>query len=153
MSGKIDVVLLQSVKWLWQKNDVVAVSIAYAKNVLFAKWQAKQADASVKQNLANKAAQQKNHISHIGDILSTVELYIQASEPLIIKRKVTPSGWLYEKVHESDVRQALSQRKVVLPSDVVIEKNIRETVWPQRATLLRWKKKIVLPFTIKETHF
>lgn len=54
MSWKIDVVLLQAVKSLWQKNQVVSVSVAYAKNVLFPKGLAKQADASVKNDIAQK---------------------------------------------------------------------------------------------------
>jgi len=45
MSAKIDVVLLAFVKSLGNKNDVVSVSVAYAKNVLFAKGLAKPADA------------------------------------------------------------------------------------------------------------
>lgn len=104
MSAKIDVVLLQAVKSLWQKNEVVSVSIAYAKNVLFPKWLAKQADALVKNNLVQKKEQEKKHIAQVWEIRSTLELYSKAEEPLIIKRKVTPSGWLYEKVHETDVK-------------------------------------------------
>lgn len=151
MSGKIDVILLQGVKWLWQKNDVVAVSVAYAKNVLFPKGQAKQADAWIKNTLAQKKEQEKKHVSAVGDTISTIELYIQAWEPLIIKRKVTPSWSLYEKVHETDVRSALSQRKVSLPSDVVVTKQVRDTTGTHKATLQRWNKKIMLPFTIKES--
>ena len=151
MSAKIDVVLLQAVKSLWQKNEVVSVSIAYAKNVLFPKWLAKQADALVKNNLVQKKEQEKKHIAQVGEIRSTLELYSKAEEPLVIKRKVTPSGGLYEKVHEIDVKKAIEQWKIIVPVEVTITKQVRDTTWSFKAQLNRWAKKLLVPFTIKES--
>lgn len=152
MSWKIDVILLQAVKSLWQKNQVVSVSIAYAKNVLFPKSLAKQADASVKNDIAQKKEHDKKHHLHLQEIRDNIILYVQASEPMIIKRKVTPSGSLYEKVHESDVRSAFSQRQMTLPNDIIIKKNVWENTGPCKAELLWGTKKTTLHFTIKETH-
>jgi ribosomal protein L9 len=151
MSSKIDVVLLQAIKGVWQKNDLVSVSIAYAKNVLFPKWQAKQADALAKNNLAQKKEQEKKHLVQVWEMRSTLELYAKAEEPLIIKRKVTPSWSLYEKVHETDVKKALDQWKIVLPQDITILKQTRDTTWVYKAQLNRGVKKLLVPFTIKES--
>jgi ribosomal protein L9 len=151
MSAKIDVVLLQAVKSLWQKNEVVSVAVAYAKNVLFAKWLAKPADALAKNNLVQKKEQEKKHIAQVWEIRSTLELYSKAEEPLVIKRKVTPSWGLYEKVHEIDVKKAFEQWKVALPIEIVLMKQVRDTTWVFQAQLNRWVKKLLVPFTIKES--
>lgn len=151
MSWKIDVVLLQAIKWIWQKNDVVSVSIAYAKNVLLPKWQAKQADALVKNNLAQKKEQQKKHLTIVSEIRDSLHLYVQAKEELLIKKKVTPSGWLYEKVHESDVKELFHQWKITLPAEISIVKQVWDTPWVHTATLQRGIKKLHVPFIIKES--
>lgn len=151
MSWKIDVVLLQAVKSLWQKNQVVSVSVAYAKNVLFPKGLAKQADASVKNDIAQKKEHDKKHQLHVQEIRENIMLYIQANEPMVIKRKVTPSGSLYEKVHESDVRLAFSQRQITLPQDIIIKKNVWEKTGISKAELQWGNKKTILQFIIKES--
>lgn len=151
MSAKIDVVLLQAVKWVWQKNELVSVSIAYAKNVLLPKWQAKMADALAKNNIAQKKEQEKKHIAQVAEIWANIELYQKAQEPLIIKRKVTPSGSMYEKVHETHVKEALSQRNILVPSDIAVQKQTWDKTGPQTATIVRWNKKMQIHFTIKET--
>jgi ribosomal protein L9 len=151
MSWKIDVVLLQAVKSLWQKNQVVSVSVAYAKNVLFPKSLAKQADANVKNDLAQKKEQDKKHLIRVQEIRDNIMLYVQANEPMIIKRKVTPSWSLYEKVHENDVKVAFSQRQITLPSDIIVKKNVWEQPWLSHAEIQWGSKKLKLQFTIKES--
>ncbi len=151
MSAKIDVVLLQAVKSLGQKNEVVSVSIAYAKNVLFPKWQAKVADALAKNNLAQKKEQQKKHEQSVSELRDSLHLYVSAKEELIIKRKVTPSGWLYEKVHETDVKAALSQWNMSIPQDIVFKKQLRDTVGLHTAEITWNGKKMNISFTIKES--
>lgn len=152
MAGKVDVVLLQPVKWLGQKNDVVSVSVAYAKNVLFAKWQAKVADAAAKNTLIQKEEAEKKRILHIGEIRDSLILYIKAGESLIIKRKVTPSWGLYEKVHESDIRDAIKQWNIIVPTEINIQKNVWDSVGSQNVQLTWSGKKMMLPFVIKETY-
>jgi len=152
MAAKMEVVLLQAVKWLGLKNEIVSVAIPYAKNVLFAKWLAKQADASAKQVVQNKHDQEKKHQQDVATLRDTLHTYIGVGEPLIIKRKVTPSGSLYEKVHETDVKQALQQWSLVVPADITITKNVRDTVWEHHAEIVRWNKKQKIPFTIKESY-
>lgn len=152
MAGKIDVVLLQSVKWLWNKNDVVAVSVAYAKNVLFPKWYAKVADALAKNNLAQKKEQEKKYNQQVAETRETILLYIQEKAPLVIKRKATPSAKLYEKVHEADVRDAFKQRDISLPTEIQIQKNMRDALGEQHAKMSYGNKKQELPFIIKETY-
>jgi ribosomal protein L9 len=95
------------------------------------------ADALAKNNIAQKKEQEKKHTTQIAEIWDSLELYNKAQEPLIIKRKVTPSGGMYEKVHESDVKEALSQWKITIPSDIVVQKQAWDTTGPQVATLVR----------------
>jgi ribosomal protein L9 len=151
MAGKIDVVLLENVPWVGNKNEMVSVSIAYAKNVLFAKNKAKIADAGVKNMMAEKKEQNKKHTVALWDLREKIILYVQADEALIIKRKVTPSGGLYEKVHETDVKWALSQWDIALPPEFFIQKGVWDSVWVQKTTMTWEKKKINLTFTIKES--
>lgn len=92
MSAKIDVMLLAQVKGIGNKNEVVSVSVAYAKNVLFAQKLAKPVDANVKHALEQKKIADKKQHEHIGETRDKIALYAQAQEPLLIKRKVTPSG-------------------------------------------------------------
>ncbi len=151
MSSKIDVLLLEAVKWIGQKNEVVSVSIAYAKNVLFPKWHAKIADALAKNNLAQKKDQQKKHEQNVAEIRDSLHLYMSANEPLFIKRKVTPSGWLYEKVHETDVKAALVQWNISVPQDILFKKQMRDTVGEHTAELSWNGKKMTITFSIKES--
>lgn len=151
MAGKIDVILLQSVKWLWNKNDVVSVSVAYAKNVLFPSWHAKIADAITKNNLAQKKEQQKKHDEMVTKIWEEIQLYVSANEQLRISRKTTPNGKLYEKVHETDVKEAMKQRNVSLPSEITVQKNTREEVGEHQAKILYNGKWINITFLIVET--
>ena len=152
MAWKIDIVLLQSVKWLWNKNDVVSVSVAYAKNVLFPSWQAKMADAITKNNLAQKKDQQNKHNLQVSQLWDEIQLYVAANERLIINRKTTPTGKLYEKVHETDVRDAFKQRDISLPTEIQIQKNMRDALGEQHAKMSYGNKKQELPFIIKETY-
>lgn len=150
MASKMDVVLLQSVKGLWNKNDLVSVAVSYAKNVLFPKWLAKQADAIAKNNLAQKKEQQKKHTTQVSEIWEQITLYAQAHEPLYVNRKATPAAKLYEKVREIDVREAMQQRGVTLPSDIVIVKKTWEELWEHEAVATYNNKKITITFVIKE---
>ena len=70
---------------------------------------------------------------------------------MIIKRKVTPSGGLYEKVHENHVKDALSQRTIVLPPEITITKGTRDAVGIYQAVATREKKTAKIPFTIVES--
>lgn len=149
MAWKIDVILLQSVKWLWNKNDVVSVAVAYAKNVLFANWQAKMADAITKNNLAQKKDQEKKHNLQVAKLWDEIQLYVAAKETLTINRKTTPTGKLYEKVHETDIKEAMKQRNISLPTEIVIQKNTWEETGEHQAKILYNNKQALVTFIIK----
>jgi ribosomal protein L9 len=87
----------------------------------------------------------------VSEIRDNIDLYNKAQEPLVIKRKMTPSGGMYEKVHETDVKEALSQWKLGVPSEITIQKQTWDTIGAHTATLTWTNKKIQLNFTIKET--
>lgn len=150
MAWKIDIVLLQSVKWLWNKNDVVSVSVAYAKNVLFPTWQARVADSITKNNLQQKKDQQNKHAQLVSEMWNEIQLYISAKEHLIIKRKTTPTGKLYEKVHETDLRDAMKQWNISLPADIIIKKNTWDEMGEHTAKIQYNNKEVELVFYIKE---
>lgn len=61
MSNKVEVVLLQSVKGLGNKDDIVSVAIPYAKNVLFAQNKAKVADKAALDAMKQKKDKQQKH--------------------------------------------------------------------------------------------
>jgi ribosomal protein L9 len=132
---------------------MVAVSVAYAKNVLFPKNLAKLADAGAKNAIAHKKEQDKKHTVALGETWDKLMLYVTADEPLIIKRKVTPSGGLYEKVHETDVKQALTQWEMHLPAEFTLAKGVWDAVGSHQVAVTRGAKKTKITFIIKESHF
>ena len=69
-------------------------------------------------------------------IWEEIQLYVSANEQLRISRKTTPNGKLYEKVHETDVKEAMKQRNVSLPSEITVQKNTREEVGEHQAKIL-----------------
>jgi len=107
MSQKIPVVLLQSVKGLGNKDEIVNVAIVYAKNVLFAQWKAKPADkgslAVIEQKKQKSQQEKQNVISQLEDL----QLRRDTSGPLRIEKKATDAGHLYEKVSAKDVAHAI----------------------------------------------
>ncbi len=68
MSNKIEVVLLQSVKALGNKDDVVSVAIPYARNVLIAQGKAKVADKAALEAMKQK---QEKHDKHEAEAMAT----------------------------------------------------------------------------------
>ena len=98
MSAKIEVVLLQSVKWLGNKWDVVSVALAYAKNVLIAQGKVRVADKQAIAEVQQKKEKQKKQ-EQAGHVVLPVELdHPRGVEPRLAQSKcaVLPldEGWL-----------------------------------------------------------
>ena len=105
MSSKVKVILLENVRWLWNKWDVIDVAIQYAKNVLIAKWQWKLADTQtinkVKQNEEKKI---KDHSKKLQEMES---LYNELNaNPLVLQKQATAMNHLYDTI---DFKEIMSE--------------------------------------------
>ena len=107
------------------------------------------ADAITKNNLAQKKDQQNKHNLQVSQLWDEIQLYVAANERLIINRKTTPTGKLYEKVHEIDIKEAMKQWNISLPADIIIQKNTWEEVGEHQAKILYNNKQVLLTFVIK----
>ena len=119
------VVLLQDVKGQGKKDDLITVSDGYARNFLFPKKLAVEADSKVLNDIRNKEAAKTRRI----------ELEKQAAretaqkfESLLVKVKIQAGadGKLYGSVTNKDIADALAaqyaievdKRKIVLESPI-----------------------------------
>ena len=119
------VVLLQDVKGQGKKDDLITVSDGYARNFLFPKKLAVEADSKVLNDIRNKEAAKARRI----------ELEKQAAretaqkfESLLVKVKIQAGadGKLYGSVTNKDIADALAaqyaievdKRKIVLESPI-----------------------------------
>lgn len=119
------VVLLQDVKGQGKKDDLITVSDGYARNFLFPKKLAVEADSKVLNDIRNKEAAKARRI----------ELEKQAAretaqkfESLLVKVKIQAGadGKLYGSVTNKDIADALAaqyaievdKRKIVLDSPI-----------------------------------
>lgn len=119
------VVLLQDVKGQGKKNDIINVSDGYARNFLFPKKLAVEADANILNEIKNKEAAKQRKI----------ELEKQAAretaeklQEIIVKIKIKEGtdGRLYGSVTTKDIAEALAEqhkievdkRKIVLAEPI-----------------------------------
>lgn len=113
MSVKVDVVLLQSVKGLGNKDDVVSVAIPYAKNVLFAQGKAKVADKAALDTMKQKKDKLQKHEQESQEIFQQVAKRKSEGGSLKIQKKSAPNGHLYEKISVKEIADALYQASQV----------------------------------------
>ena len=109
MSNKVEVVLLQSVKWLGNKDDIVSVAIPYAKNVLLAQWKAKLADKQALDAMKQKKDKAQKHDAEMKETFDTIGNRVAEWGSLKIQKKSTPAWHLYEKVSVKDIQEALNE--------------------------------------------
>lgn len=107
MSDKVDLVLLQSVKSLGNKGDIVSVAIPYAKNVLIAQWKAKPADKQAISEMAQKKDKLKKEEKEATDTFDAIAKWNASAESLKIQKKSTPQWHLYEKVSLKEIQEAI----------------------------------------------
>lgn len=101
---KMKVMLLQDVRNLWQKWELLDVAPAYARNVLFRQNLAKEADANTikeyEQRMKKKEKKQEENTKKISDIIDELKKW-----NFTIKRTAAPMWNLYDKV-TSQILQA-----------------------------------------------
>ena len=100
---RINVILLESNKHLWEKYEVVKVKPIFAKNVLFPQWLAILADKDslywYKARMEN-AQQEKTKKS---DVYSDVFSKIKNDNGLLFAMKTNEKGALYEKIDPTHI--------------------------------------------------
>ena len=100
---RINVILLESNKHLWEKYEVVKVKPIFAKNVLFPQWLAILADKDslywYKARMEN-AQQEKTKKS---DVYSDVFSKIKNNDGLVFSMKTNEKGALYEKIDPTHI--------------------------------------------------
>jgi large subunit ribosomal protein L9 len=108
-NDKVQVIMLQDVKNIWRKNEILNVSPSYAKHVLLAKWYAVIATKSMLDKLSNDKA--KKNTWH-ADQLSAIESMTQALKESwhTIAGKTSPWGKLYAKIDSKTIAQSLSEK-------------------------------------------
>ena len=150
MSNKVEVVLLQSVKWLWNKDDIVSVAIPYAKNVLFAQGKAKQADKQALEAMKQKKEKQQKHEQEEKQLFEAVHTWSSEWISLKIIKKSTPQGHLYEKVSVKDIQAAIHEAaQLKIDSSWITIKWKIESIGEHQITIEYKGKKIQLPLTVQ----
>lgn len=130
MSKKIKVILLDNVKWMWNKGTVLDVAPAYFKNVLERNNLAKKADANVinimKQKEEKKNNDEKKRLKDIYEMLSDIE----QKWWIIIEKQATAMNHLYDKIAEKDISNELLMRyKVKIDKTCFIMESRIESLW------------------------
>ncbi len=129
MSKKLQVILLQNVKWYWNKWNLVEVSAAYAQNVLFRQWLAKLADSTSINNI--KQAEDKKHrdhdkqLKHIYDLLEQIE----NNWWLKIEKQATAMNHLYDKIDSKEIAKFVVMNYHVKLPDSSFKMDKIETIW------------------------
>lgn len=142
MSAKIEVVLLQSVKWLGNKWDVVSVALAYAKNVLIAQGKVRVADKQAIAEVQQKKEKQKKQEIDAMHVFEQIAQRGAGGGALKIQKKSTPQWHLYEKVSLKDIQHAFSeQAHVVVDSSWILMPQKIESIGETSVTIqYKWKK-------------
>ena len=121
------VVLLQDVKGQGKKDDVINVSDGYARNFLFPKKLAAEADAKVMNEIKNKEASKQHKIELEKQAARDTAAKLQSA---VVKLKIQAGaagdGKMYGSVTTKDIAEALAaqhkieidKRKIVLDAPI-----------------------------------
>jgi large subunit ribosomal protein L9 len=105
----IEVILLQSDKYLGEKYEIVRVKPIFARNILLPKGIAVFADAAAKNNYKQKmeaaTASRAKKATNLEDLFAK----ISADEGIEITRKANKDNTLYAKVDEHDIVERIKE--------------------------------------------
>lgn len=108
-NDKIQVIMLQDVKNIWRKNEILNVAPSYAQNVLFKNGYAKSADKNtldkISRDKAKKQEWQHTLVSQLETMLADLKETWHT-----ISGKVSPAGKLYAKIDNKTLAQSLSEK-------------------------------------------
>lgn len=149
MANKIEVVLLQSVKWLGNKDDIVSVAIPYAKNVLFSQGKAKPADKQALDAMKQKQEKQIKHEQENKDIISALKEWIELGTSLKVHKNATPQGHLYEKLSIKDVQMAIKEAcNLTIDAQWIDLKEKIDAIGEYKISVVYKWQKLLLPLSI-----
>lgn len=149
MSNKIEVVLLQSVKGLGNKWDIVSVAIAYAKNVLVAQGKAKPADKQAISEMQQKKDKQKRELAEEAATFDAIAQWIANGGAVKIQKKATPQWHLYEKVSAREIQQAIqTAASVKLDVSWIVMSEKIEHIGETKVGVIYKSKKLTVPVTV-----
>ena len=119
------VILLQDVKGAGKKGELANVSDGYARNFLFPRKLAREADAQAMNELKN-AEQSKQHAIEVATQEALANKKRLEGQTLMMKAKAGQGGRLFGSVTSKEIANELKQkyslqidkRKIVLDSDI-----------------------------------
>ena len=109
MGKKIKVVLLQPVRGLGNAYDVVEVSPHYFAHVLAPKKLAQQATPGLLKKIQERKAQAEQQLQQQKEAFAKMVEEL-SQEGLLITKKATEGGKLYDKVDEDEIAKLLNQK-------------------------------------------
>lgn len=118
MAKKIDVLLLQPVKWVGNAGEIVSVAVAYATNQLIPQKKAKKADATIKnkhkQKQEKKRADTDKRYGAMADLVASLQ---KDDNTLTINKRTNANDQLYESIDTKTVADWLRETygTVVMP--------------------------------------
>lgn len=143
----MQVILLQDVKGMGKKGELVKASDGYARNYLFPKNLAKEAtDGNIKALEKQKAADAAKKAEEKADALE-LKKKIESQGPVVIKTKAGDGGRLFGAITAKDIADAfekaygiaLDKKKIVLDNPI---KNVGDTkvelkLYPEISAILK----------------
>lgn len=106
---KVEVILLERIKTLGDKYQVVKVAPIFARNVLLPKGQALPATAHYVTNLKNKITKHNTEKSKEADHVKAALEKIEANGGLIITRKINEKQHLFDKIDARDLAHLINE--------------------------------------------
>lgn len=106
----VEVILLQSDRYLGDKYEIVKVRPIFARNILLPKKIAVLADAMNKNIYGQKMKAAEEHRKKKASDLEDLFMKMQANNGIILVRKVNKDLTLYAKVDEKDIVEAIESK-------------------------------------------
>jgi len=107
-NDKIQVIMLQDVKNIGRKNEILNVAPSYAQHVLFKNGYAKIADKNIIDKIARDKAKKQEWQHTLVSQLETLLVHLKETWHTI-SGKVSPAGKLYAKIDNKTLAQSLSE--------------------------------------------
>ena len=125
---KIEVILLQDIKKLGKKYDIVKVAPVYARNVLFPSTMAKFASLGALHDLRSKIESNKKQMETISEKVRSMISSLSESG-LSIEVEANDQSKLYWNIHAKDIAKKLSDQFGFDVVDSWIDMKDIDTIW------------------------
>jgi large subunit ribosomal protein L9 len=121
------VILKQDVKGVGRKYDVKNVADGYANNFLLPRKLAEYASPETVKKSQVKKLQEEAEME-IREELTKKQIEMLQSVKIVLQKKASDKGHLFEKIHEAEIAEALkNQAHIDIPAEFIkIEKPIKE---------------------------